>query len=123
MVESAEFGERCPLRSKHAAGSSSAWLFPRQMPAKQRWSAGSMSIRSGRSWMIHFVNNGNGIMPVRIDGDTLLGDAQHYAVDFKDVRGQQTAKRALEISRRRAQHPDDRPQAQARPCWPSACQR
>jgi magnesium chelatase family protein len=59
--------------------------------------------------MIHFVNNGNGIMSVRIDGDTLLGDAQHYAVDFEDVRGQQTAKRALEISRRRAQHPDDRP--------------
>src|ERR1700756_2846894 len=48
--------------------------------------------------VIHFVNTGNGIMPLKVDGDTLLGDAQHYAVDFKDVRGQQTAKRALEIS-------------------------
>jgi magnesium chelatase family protein len=46
--------------------------------------------------VIHFVNTGNGIVPLKVDGDTLLGEAQHYAVDFKDVRGQQTAKRALE---------------------------
>jgi magnesium chelatase family protein len=33
--------------------------------------------------VIHFVNSGNGIAPVSVDGDTLLGEAQHYAVDFK----------------------------------------
>ncbi len=48
--------------------------------------------------VIHFVNTGNGIAPLKVDGDTLLSDSQHYPVDFKDVRGQQTAKRALEIS-------------------------
>lgn len=48
--------------------------------------------------VIHFVNTGNGIAPVQIDGDTLLGESQHYAVDCKDVRGQQSAKRALEIA-------------------------
>ena len=48
--------------------------------------------------VIHFINTGNGIAPIKVDGDTLLEDTQHYAVDFKDVRGQQTAKRALEVA-------------------------
>jgi magnesium chelatase family protein len=47
--------------------------------------------------VIRFVNTGNGILPLKVDSDTLLSEAQHYAVDFKDVRGQQTAKRALEV--------------------------
>jgi magnesium chelatase family protein len=48
--------------------------------------------------VIHFVNTGNGIVPIKVDGDTMLEDSQHYAVDFKDVRGQQTAKRAMEVA-------------------------
>lgn len=48
--------------------------------------------------VIHFVNSGNGIAPVKVDSGALLEDNQHYAVDFKDARGQQTAKRALEVA-------------------------
>jgi magnesium chelatase family protein len=48
--------------------------------------------------VIHFVNTGNGIAPLKVDSDTLLTEAQNYVVDFKDVRGQQTAKRALEVA-------------------------
>src|SRR5580765_238606 len=48
--------------------------------------------------VIRFVNTGNGILPLKVDSDALLTEAQHYSVDFKDVRGQQTAKRALEVA-------------------------
>jgi len=48
--------------------------------------------------VIHFVNTGNGILPMAVDQASLLSEAQHFPVDFKDVRGQQTAKRALEVA-------------------------
>ena len=48
--------------------------------------------------VVHFVNSGNGILPVAIDQQKLLGEAQLFHFDFKDVRGQQTAKRALEVA-------------------------
>src|SRR5574337_230208 len=37
-------------------------------------------------------------MSRRRDASSLLREAQQFAVDFKDVRGQQTAKRALEVA-------------------------
>jgi magnesium chelatase family protein len=48
--------------------------------------------------VIHFINSGNGITRLQVDSDQLLSESQHFLVDFKDVRGQQTAKRALEIA-------------------------
>ncbi len=36
--------------------------------------------------------------PFRVSTAALLGELQHFSVDFKDVRGQHTAKRALEVS-------------------------
>jgi magnesium chelatase family protein len=48
--------------------------------------------------VIHFVNTGNGIAPIVVNQEELLNEAQHFPVDLKDVRGQQTAKRALEVA-------------------------
>lgn len=36
--------------------------------------------------------------PMRIDLDQMLGDANQYAVDFREVRGQMSAKRAIEVA-------------------------
>ena len=92
--------------------------------AREAAMVGGVDVYPVRSLLdvIHFVNSGNGIAPLKADGDALLRESQEFLVDFKDVRGQQTAKRAIEIScagghnilmigRR----------ARAKPCGPSAC--
>jgi magnesium chelatase family protein len=48
--------------------------------------------------VIHFINSGNGVTRLQVDTDQLLTEAQQFLVDFKDVRGQQTSKRALEVA-------------------------
>ncbi|HZQ91255.1 MAG TPA: YifB family Mg chelatase-like AAA ATPase [Terriglobales bacterium] len=48
--------------------------------------------------VVKFLNQGNGIAPVRVDMQAELARARQGGVDFRDVRGQQTAKRALEVA-------------------------
>jgi magnesium chelatase family protein len=48
--------------------------------------------------VINLFNKGNGVTPVKLEPQEILRKVQHFLVDFKDVRGQQTAKRALEVS-------------------------
>jgi magnesium chelatase family protein len=48
--------------------------------------------------VVRFLNTGQGVAPVTVNTVELLHQEEHSAVDFKDVRGQQTAKRAMEVA-------------------------
>jgi magnesium chelatase family protein len=49
--------------------------------------------------VVNLLNNGNGISPLQVDTSQMLGETDQIgAADFKEVRGQFTAKRALEIA-------------------------
>jgi magnesium chelatase family protein len=48
--------------------------------------------------VVHLINTGNGVVPLKVDTKAVLAETQSFGVDFKDVRGQQTAKRALEVA-------------------------
>jgi magnesium chelatase family protein len=71
-----------------------------ELNAKEAAMVGGVDVYPVKSLLdvIRFVNTGNGIVPFKVDGETLLSEAAHFVVDFKDVRGQQTAKRALEVA-------------------------
>src|ERR1700678_286581 len=71
-----------------------------ELNAKEAAMVGGVEIYPVKSLLdvIHFVNTGNGIQPLKVDTETLLSEAQRFLVDFKDVRGQHSAKRALEVA-------------------------
>jgi len=48
--------------------------------------------------VVNLLNTGNGILPIQVDTSHMLATQESFVADFKDVRGQFTAKRALEVS-------------------------
>jgi magnesium chelatase family protein len=48
--------------------------------------------------VVQLINNGNSVAPLKISASELLGQGERMGVDFKDVRGQHTAKRAMEVA-------------------------
>src|SRR5438874_4952500 len=83
-----------------ARGRKISRLIVPELNAREAAMVGGVEVYPVRSLLdvIRFVNAGNGVQPLKVDGDGLLNESQHYVVDFKDVRGQQTAKRALEVA-------------------------
>jgi magnesium chelatase family protein len=47
---------------------------------------------------VDLINAPESFSPVRVDASAVLAEAGQYAVDLRDVRGQQAAKRALEVA-------------------------
>ena len=48
--------------------------------------------------VVNLINTGNGTTPIEVDTKALIHASEHLPVDFKDVRGQHTAKRAMEVA-------------------------
>jgi magnesium chelatase family protein len=71
-----------------------------ELNAREAAMVGGVDVYPVRSLIdvIRFINTGNGILPLKVDSGALLNESSHFVVDFKDVRGQPTAKRALEVA-------------------------
>src|SRR5256885_12587686 len=48
--------------------------------------------------VVRLINSPNGAKPITVNPAETLNNDQHFGVGFQDVRGQQTAKRALEVA-------------------------
>lgn len=48
--------------------------------------------------VVKLLNTGNSVAPITVDPEAVLNESQQFTVDYKDVRGQHTAKRALEVA-------------------------
>src|ERR1700726_4151937 len=99
MVEFAAIRGTLPIALEARSRKISRLVVP-ETNAREAAMVGGVDVYPVRSLLdvIHFVNSGNGIVPMKSDGDSLLRESQQFFVDFKDVRGQQTAKRAIEIA-------------------------
>ena len=75
------------------------WSFPSRTPGKPPRPAGSTVYPVPLLLDADdFVNYRQWHQPTTVDHESLLSESQHFSADFKDVRGQQTAKRALEVA-------------------------
>src|SRR5213079_3610796 len=67
-----------------ARGKKISRLVVPELNAREAAMVGGVEVFPVRSLLdvIHFVNTGNGVQPLKVDGDGLLNESQHYVVDF-----------------------------------------
>jgi magnesium chelatase family protein len=71
-----------------------------EVNAREAAVVGGVNVYPVKSLMdvVSLLNSGNGLLPLRVEPEQMLQPSQSSTADFKDVRGQFTAKRALEIA-------------------------
>jgi magnesium chelatase family protein len=84
------------VRSKKIAN-----LIVPEVNAREAAVVGGVNVYPVKSLMdvVNLLNNGEGVLPLKVDTTQMLGETKESGgPDFKEVRGQFTAKRALEIA-------------------------
>jgi magnesium chelatase family protein len=71
-----------------------------EVNAREAAVVGGVNVYPVRSLIdvVNLLNSGNGLSPVKVDAAQILAGEQTGTADFKEVRGQFTAKRALEVA-------------------------
>jgi len=71
-----------------------------EVNAREAAVVGGVNVYSVKSLVdvVNLLNSGNGVSPVKVDASQMLSGEPTGGADFKEVRGQFTAKRALEIA-------------------------
>ena len=98
-ADCARYAARCRLPWPRARDKISNLLVPEQN-AREAAVVEGVKVFPMKSLLdvVRLINTGVGPAPLVVDSQALLEQVEHYPVDFKDVRGQHTAKRAMEVA-------------------------
>src|SRR4051812_34040827 len=98
MAVCAEFAELCRLPSPLAQRKSR--LIVPEANAQEAAVVSGVNVYPVKSLLdvVRLINSPNGAKPITVNTAATLNDDHNFGIGFQDVRGQQTAKRALEVS-------------------------